>query len=223
MSSPGQFRRAHHVKRLATHCGSSTSIAAAWAAVAFACACTGAFAQAATRPLSSAKEIDAKVATIAQSARHRTRADRAAARELIAQADADYRAGRYDAAHGAYDNATANNPSAYAFIMTGDAHWRAALAFARQPAAAGSGASCHLQREHFVDDLRLDLNQQTLVGLRLAQTARLPPLPGAALRARARSSAACLARLADEYEPLAPQTCIDDAKIARCLGAPLKK
>ena len=210
--------------RRMTHWAAASSMAIASVAAAFAFACTGVFAQAAaTRQLSSAKEIDAKVAGITKFARHRTRADRVAARERIAQADADYRAGRYDAAHRAYDDAAANNPSAYAFIMTGDAHWRAAVAFAQQPPAAGNASTCPIARLHFIDDLRLDLNQQSLVGLRLAETARLPPLPGSAMRTRAKSSAACLARLADEYEPQPPQACIDAAKILRCLGAPLIK
>jgi hypothetical protein len=148
-----------------------------------ACACADVHA----RELASDEEIHSKAALIAESARHRTRADRAAARALIAQGNAAYRAGRFDEAHRDYDNAAANAPSAYAYIMTGDAHWRAALASARQPGAAGEASTCRLQRLHFVDDLRLDLNQQYLIGLRLAQTTALAPRPGPALRARART------------------------------------
>ena len=200
---------------------------AAAALTAIACvgvgASTAALAPSPPRPLSDAKGVDVLAAGITEAARHRTRADRLAAHELIVQADADYKAGRYDAAHAAYDNANANSPNAWSYIMTGDAHWRAALAFAQQPTVDGEASVCRLQRLHFVDDLRLDLNQQYLVGLRLAQGARLPPLPGSTMRTRARESAACLARLADDYEPRPPQTCIDITRLARCLGAPLMK
>lgn len=199
--------------------GRTLRLAAAAAFLAGAWACADVLA----RDLASDDEIHAKAALIAQSARHRTRADRAAARALIAQGDAAYRAGRYDEAHGDYDNAAANAPSAYAYIMTGDSHWRAALASARQPATAGEASTCRLQRLHFVDDLRLDLNQQYLIGLRLAQVTTLVPRPDPALRARAKASAACLARLAQDYEPLPPQTCVEATRIARCLGPPLVK
>ena len=199
--------------------GRTMRLAAAAAFLAGACACADVLA----RELASDQEIHAKAALIAESARHRTRADRAAARALIAQGNAAYRAGRFDEAHSDYDNAAANAPSAYAYIMTGDAHWRAALASAQQPGATGEASTCRLQRLHFVDDLRLDLNQQYLIGLRLAQTTSLAPRPGPALRARAKASAACFTRLAQDYAPLPPQTCVDPARIARCLGMPLVK
>jgi hypothetical protein len=191
-------------------------------AIALACACTwlGASAQV-PRTLTRADEIAAKAAAIAVAARHKTSADRTASRELIAQGDAAYRRGQYDEAHRFYDNASPNFPSAYAYLMTGDSHWRASIAFGRKQTASGGATSCRLQRRHFVDDVRLDLNEDYLLGLRLSEIEEGHKLAGSPLLARAKDSAACLAQLADELAPQPAQTCVDEARIAACLGQPL--
>jgi hypothetical protein len=106
--------------------------------------------------------------------------------------------------------------------MTADSHWRASVAYGREQPSA-SPANCRLQRRYFVDDLRLDLNQGYLLGLRLAQIEPGHPLVGSALLARVKDSAHCLARMADELEPQPPETCVDEAQIARCLGEPLHR
>ena len=190
------------------------------AAVAATWACVGSCAPAdtAARPIASAGQIEAQAVARADAARHASAAERKAARALVAEGDAAYREGRYDDAHRFFEDATPNTPSAYAYLMTADSHWRASVAYGRkQP------SNCRLQRQHFVDDLRLDLNQGYLLGLRLAQIEPGHPLAGSALLARAHDSAHCLARLADELEPEPAETCVDEARIAACLGAPLHR
>lgn len=68
-----------------------------------------------------------------------------------------------------------------------------------------------------------NLNQGYLPGLRLAQIEPGHPLVGSPLLARAKDSADCLARLADELEPEPAETCVDEARIAACLGEPLHR
>ncbi len=180
--------------------------------------CLCAPAQASARPLASTDQIEAKAAAIAVAEEHTTAANRKAARSLVAEGDAAYRQGRYDDAHRFYDNASPNAPSAYAYLMTADSHWRASVSYGRKAAAP---AGCRLERRYFVDDLRLDLNQGYLLGLRLAQIEKGRPLVGSPLLARARDSANCLARLADELTSEPARACVDEASIAACLGEPL--
>jgi hypothetical protein len=197
----------------------------AWAAaLALSWGCVGQCMPAETpaRSLASADQIEADAAAKASAAKHATAAQRKAARALVAEGDAAYRQGRYDDAHRFFDNASPNAPSAYAYLMTADSHWRASVAFGRKPSSTAS-AACRLQRRYFVDDLRLDLNQGYLLGLRLAQIEPGHPLVDSPFLARARNSATCLARLADELAPEPPETCVDEARIAACLGAPLLK
>ena len=198
-------------------------ICRAWAAAAaLTCAAAGYGASTETpaRSLASAEQIEARAVAMAATARHASAASRKAAHALVVQGDAAYLAGRYDDARRFFDNAAPNTPSAYAFLMTADSHWRASVAYGRkQP----EPANCRLQRRYFVDDLRLDLNQDYLPGLRLAQIEPGHPLAGSALLARAKDSALCLARLADELEPQPAATCVDEARIATCLGGPLRR
>ena len=188
----------------------------------WACVASCAPAEATTRPIASADQVEAQAAAMAKAARRASPASRKAARELVAEGDAAYRARRYDDAHRLFDNASPNAPSAYAVLMTADSHWRASVAYGREQAAS-TPANCRLQRRYFVDDLRLDLNQGYLPGLRLAQIEPGHPLAGSSLLARARDSANCLARLADELEPEPAETCVDEARIAACLGGPLHR
>ena len=195
----------------------ATVVASTWA-----CVASCAPAEATTRPIASAGQVQAQAAAMAKAARRASPAGRRAARELIVEGDAAYRAGRYDDAHRLFDNASPNMPSAYATLMTADSHWRASVAYGREQPSS-SPATCRLQRRYFVDDLRLDLNQGYLPGLRLAQIEPGHPLAGSALLARAKDSADCLARLADELEPEPAEACVDEARIAACLGEPLHR
>ena len=197
----------------------------AWvAAVALTLVCAGSCAatQATSRALASAGQIEARAVALAAAARHASAARRKAARTLVAEGDTAYRQGRYDDAHRFFDEAAPNSPSAYAYVMTADAHWRASVAYGRAQASA-SPANCRLQRRYFVDDLRLDLDQGFLLGLRLAQIEPGHPLAGSAFLARAKDSAHCLARMADQLEPEPAETCVDEAQIAQCLGEPLHR
>ena len=178
--------------------------------------------EATARSLASADQIEARAVAMAAAARHASAARRKAARSLVVEGDAAYREGRYDDAHRFFDNATPNTPSAYAYLMTADSHWRASVAYGRKQPSTSS-ANCRLQRHYFVDDLRLDLNQGYLLGLRLAQIEPGHPLVGSAFLARAKDSARCLTRMADELEPQPPETCVDEAQIAACLGEPLHR
>ena len=192
-------------------------VALTWGCVG-SCAATEAMA----RSLASASQIEARAAAMATAARHASSAQRKAARALVAEGDTAYGEGRYDDAHRFFDNAAPNTPSAYAYLMTADSHWRASVAAGRmQPSASPAG--CRLQRRYFVDDLRLDLNQGYLLGLRLAQIEPGHPLVGSAFLARAKDSADCLARMAGELEPEPAETCVDEARIAACLGEPLHR
>ena len=195
----------------------SRALAAAVAAT-WACVGSCATADATARPIASTEQIEAQAVARAAAARHASAAERKAARALVAEGDAAYREGRYDDAHRLFEDATPNTPSAYAYLMTADSHWRASVAYGRE-----QPSNCRLQRRHFVDDLRLDLNQGYLLGLRLAQIEPGHPLAGSALLAKAKDSAHCLARLADELEPEPAETCVDEARIAACLGAPLHR
>ena len=195
---------------------------AAVVALTWSCVGSCAPAQATARPLASADQIEAQALAMAAAERRASSARRKAARALVVEGDAAYREGRYDDAHRLFDNAAPNAPSAYAYLMTADSHWRASVAYGRQQPSA-SPANCRLQRHYFVDDLRLDLNQGYLLGLRLAQIEPGRPLLGSALLARARDSANCLARMADELEPEPAEACVDEARIAACLGEPLHR
>ena len=192
------------------------------AALACACAGAGASTQATTRSLASSGQVEASAQALAAAERRASAAQRKAARELVIEGDAAYRARRYDDAHRYFDNAAPNAPSAYALLMTADSHWRASVAAGSTP-SSGSPAACRLQRRYLVDDLRLDLNQGYLPGLRLAQIEPGHPLAGSAFLARAEDSATCLAHLSDQLEPEPAETCVDDARIAACLGNPLKR
>ena len=199
----------------------SQALAAVFA-LTWGCAGSCAAAEATARSLVSADQIEARAVAMAAAARHASPARRKAARALVVEGDTAYREGRYDDAHRFFDNATPNTPSAYAYLMTADSHWRASVAYGRKQPPA-SPANCRLQRRYFVDDLRLDLNQGYLLGLRLAQIEPGHPLVGSAFLGRAKDSADCLARMADELEPEPPETFVDEARIAACLGEALHR
>jgi len=195
---------------------------AAIVALAWSCAGSCDPADAPPRPLASADQVQARAVALAAVARHASASERKAARGLLVDGDAAYREGRYDDAHRLFENVTPNAPDAYALLMTADSHWRASVAYGLTRPAS-SPANCRLRRQYFVDDLRLDLDQGYLLGLHLARIEPGHPLAGSAFLARARGSANCLARLADELEPEPAQTCVDETRIAACLGAPLRR
>jgi hypothetical protein len=152
-----------------------------------------------------------------------SQADREAARKLNVDGDRHYKRHRYDAAFTAYANSYPNYPTAHAYLMAGDAHWRAVAAHhaSLQGKAATDGTRCTLDNSHFAHDLSMDLAQHQDVGLALAVEDGDERFLASTLYRRSRQSAACLHSLAHDYESEPPSTCIDIAKLQSCLGAPL--
>ncbi len=150
-----------------------------------------------------------------------TPADLQAAHRLNADGDRAYRRKDYRAAFTAYANSYPNAPNAYAYIMAGEAHWRAVVQQARESSAPAPGPSCRLDNSHFAHDLATDLAQHWAVGLALAARDNARPFLASRLYRRARESTACLHALAQRYEAEPPTSCVDLQRLERCLGAPL--
>jgi hypothetical protein len=153
-----------------------------------------------------------------------TPADVKAAQHLNAAGDRAYRRKDYPAAFAAYSNSYPNAPTAYAYIMAGDAHWRGALQHQTPKTGhAEGGAACRLDNRHFAHDLAMDVAQHQAVGLGLAERDNDHRFLDSALYRRARESTACLQDLAQHYESESPTACVDLARLRQCLGAPLIK
>lgn len=166
------------------------------------------------------------LAAIDRSATQRTAADRRAAKELNQEGDRAYRKGDYRTAYTAYSNSYPNFPTAHAYILAGDSHWRDALQFAQSNAnrpmeAPGGPPTCAIGNQHFSHDLLLDIQQHHDVGLALGARANRGRLPTGQFLQRARESANCLRGLAGHYEAQPPTACVDSAALQKCLGAPL--
>lgn len=155
----------------------------------------------------------------------RAPADLRAARELNADGDNAYREGDYSKAHTYYLHSTPNYPNAYAYIMTGDSHWRGVVRFQEKEARKPENRppACPMDNKHFVGDLALDLAQDYEVGLALAKRENDRRFLQSTLYRRARESATCLQEVARFYETQPPTACVDIAKLRQCLGAPLIK
>ena len=155
----------------------------------------------------------------------RTAEDRRAAERLTVLGDSAYRKQDYAAAYKAYFNAYPNFPTAYAYLLAGDARWRSAVQFQerRSGQPAPDGSTCLEASHRFARELTMDVANHYEVGLALAQrdTAlqrKFPELSG-----RARTTAACLQSVAAEVDAAPPHSCVDIAKIRTCLGEPLLK
>ena len=152
--------------------------------------------------------------------KERTPADRAAARRLNAEGDRAYRKRDYRAAFTAYANSYPNHPNAYAYIMAGDAHWRAVVQ-AHPATPASQPPACSLDNTRFAKDLASDLAQHHEVGLALAARENDRRFMQSSVYRRARESDACLQGLAQRYQAESPQACVDVARLRTCLGTPL--
>jgi hypothetical protein len=150
-----------------------------------------------------------------------TPADRVAARRLNAAGDRAYRRHDYAAAFSSYANSYPNAPTAHAYIMAGDSHWRDVAADHSQPASpqAQGAQSCRLDNRHFAHYLAMDLAQNQSVGLALA--AQNSTTRESAFYRRARESVACLKGMAQHYEAESPSSCVDLEQLRKCLGPPL--
>jgi|tagenome__1003787_1003787.scaffolds.fasta_scaffold20789256_1 hypothetical protein len=142
-----------------------------------------------------------------------------AARRMNTDGDREYRAHNYRNAWMAYANSYPNAPTAHAYIMTGDTHWRMTTDLAGP--LAGSTDPCPLRNAHFAHDLALDLAQHYAVGFALAAQENDRAVLESAMYSRARASADCLERLAKEYESKAASDCVDLSRLRSCLGQPL--
>ena len=164
------------------------------------------------------------LSAIDQATPKRTKADRQAADRLRQEGDAAYLKGNYRAALSAYSNSYPNYPTAHAYILAGDAHWRAALHLARSrttAASASSSTACAMSNEHFPRDLLMGVQQHHDVGLALSARANSGRLPDDALVQRARQSADCLRGMASRYETQPPTACVSLDALDACLGSPL--
>lgn len=166
--------------------------------------------------------------TIEQTRQQRLAADRQAAHRLNNQGDRAYRRGDYQSAFTAYANSYPNYPTAYAYIMAGDTHWRSVVRVHDISAAAASSASsepsgCLLTNAHFTHDLSNDLAQHYAVGLELAKRDQDRRLTKTAVYRRASEAAACLHVLGKAYAGAPAQSCVDVEKLKHCIGAPLLK
>lgn len=145
--------------------------------------------------------------------------DRQAASALNEAGDRAYLRHDHVAAWQAYSNAYPNAPSAHAYVMSGDSHWRDVLSVQRARRSATN--ACPLDNRYFARDLALDVAQHHEVGLALAAQSRDRRLLNSAWYRRADRSAACLRAMADDYRTRPTGDCVDLERLDGCLGPPL--
>lgn len=149
--------------------------------------------------------------------------DKRAAAGLNADGDREYLKGNYRKAFRMYNNSYPNHPNAYAYIMTGDSHWRFVVqgGSSKMPGAP-PGSICNAEGRSFARALSLDLEQEYNMGFALAEHDDDRQLMQSPMYQRARASAACLHEMAREYQATKPDSaCADLAHLTRCLGEPL--
>lgn len=120
-----------------------------------------------------------------------------------------------------YDNSSPNFPNAYAYILSGDSHWRGIVQYLLK--TIPDEHHCRLVNNDFSDDLDQDISQTYEVGIALAIKDNEKKLIASDLYKRATESAICLRKLVDFYKTKTPDTCVDLNKIQSCLGKPLIK
>lgn len=151
---------------------------------------------------------------------------RAFAHSLNVEGDRHYKKAHYHEALIAYQNSYPNDPNAYAYIMSGDSHWRSiASATPAQMArlAASDASGCFIDNKYFVGDLRNDIEQHLQVGLALAAARDDKAFMATTLYQRAGEIERCLSALADDYTAQPASACVDVTRIRACLGEPLLK
>lgn len=150
-----------------------------------------------------------------------TEQDRRIAEELNAEGDLAYRAGQFDKARRAYMDSYPNFPNAYAYLMSGDAYWRAVLVAALHEPEGAEVGRCRVSNEHFPSDLNSSLEQHFQRGLSLGSARGSTGKPSAALRQRATLIATCLRKLAKHHASQTASSCVALDRLSACLGAPL--
>lgn len=164
---------------------------------------------------------DAKriIANIMSSRDRETVDGRNAAERLNVKADKEYRLKNYFSAYTAYSNSFPNFPNAYAYLMSGDSHWRAIVQSSTK--FAPDERRCNLPNVDFSYHLDLDVSQLYEVGLILATMNNEIALLNSVLYHRASEAAGCLRQLANFYAAQPPTCCVDLDRISNCLGEPL--
>lgn len=149
--------------------------------------------------------------------------DKRAAESLNADGDREYLKANYRKAFRMYYSSYPNYPNAYAYIMTGDSHWRFVVQGGPSKVpGAPPGSTCNAEGRSFARALSLDLEQEYNMGFALAEHDNDRQLMQSPMYKRARASAACLHEMAREYQATKPDSeCVDLAHLKRCLGEPL--
>ncbi len=148
--------------------------------------------------------------------------DRKAAAALNEEGDRAYREGRFDKALKAYMNSYPNYPNPHAYLMAGDAYWRAVLAANQASVSAGSKEACPLSNAYFSQDAGRSLDQYYRPGLALVDKEPAEAKNRFKFHERSRSAAKCLADVQSKYAALPKTSCVDLREVASCLGAPLR-
>lgn len=149
------------------------------------------------------------------------KAGKAAAASLNKSADQLYKKKKYAKARTYYWNSFPNFPNTYAYLMSGDTHWRAVVQYHQTSTPDLQG--CHINNKHFTSDLELDISNHYERGLALAEKDNDQAMLQSDFYKHAYRSGVCLQALADFYKTRPKTECIDIAKIAACLGEPLLK
>ncbi|WP_377156296.1 hypothetical protein ACFJIX_29030 [Roseateles sp. UC29_93] len=148
--------------------------------------------------------------------------DRKAAAALNREGDRAYQEGRFDKALKAYMNSYPNHATSHAYLMAGDAYWRAVLA-ANQTLASSKGKdACPLTNAYFAQDAGRSLDQYYRPGLALIDKETADAQGLNQLRERSRTAASCLAAVQAKYAALPKTACVDLRDVASCVGEPLK-
>lgn len=148
--------------------------------------------------------------------------DRMAAAALNSEGDRAYQEGRFDKALKAYMNSYPNHANAHAYLMAGDAYWRAVLAANEAPASAKGNDACPLTNAYFAQDAGRSLDQHYRPGLALIDKEPADAKGATQLRDRSRAAANCLATVQAKYAALPRTACVDLREVASCVGEPLK-
>lgn len=151
---------------------------------------------------------------------NKTIEDKNAAKRLNRKGDKAYKQKKYYyEAFRWYDNSSPNFPNSYAYILSGDSHWRGVVQYLLK--TTPDEHHCRLVNKHFPHDLDQDISQTYEVGIALAVNNKEKKLMESDLYKRAAESAICLRKLVDFYKTQTPETCVDVNKIQNCLGKPL--
>lgn len=148
--------------------------------------------------------------------------DRKAAAALNNEGDRAYQEGRFDKAMKAYMNSYPNHANAHAYLMAGDAYWRAGLAANKAPASAKGNGACPLTNAYFAQGAARSLDQHYRPGLALVDKEPADAKGAMQLRDRSRAAASCLAAVQAKYAALPKSACVDLREVASCVGEPLK-